>query len=80
MLRRAGIAKFDGGGRGCTESGKDRDGADQCAARVAPMWPSGGVGMDSWLGDQAGAELTVRLRSGGHLHSCSCEQTASTGK
>jgi hypothetical protein len=39
-------------GRGCSDFGEDRGGADQCAARVAPMWPSGGARMVGWLRDQ----------------------------
>jgi hypothetical protein len=50
--RRAAAAEQLRYGRGCSDFGEDRGGADQCAARVAPMWPSGGARMVGWLRDQ----------------------------
>jgi hypothetical protein len=66
--------------RGSSISGEDRGSADQCVARVAPMWSSGGPGMVRWTGDQAEGGARRRLVCSGCEKSFSSEQAVRSGQ
>jgi hypothetical protein len=61
----------DGGGRGCSDSDEDGDGAAQCVARLAPLRPKGGPGRVGWPREQAELGARRRLLGGGCRNSCS---------
>jgi hypothetical protein len=63
-------------GRGSLDSGENRGGTQQCAARVASMSPSGGPGRVGWLGAQAGSGARRRLLGDGRGRLCSGAQAA----
>jgi hypothetical protein len=59
-LRRAGTAETGDGGRDCSGSGEDRDGAEPRVARLASLRPSGGPGRVGWPGEQVGSGTRQR--------------------
>jgi hypothetical protein len=64
LLRRAGTTETDDGGRGCSDSGEDRDGAAQCVARLASRRPKQGLGRGCMPGEQAQLGTRPRLLDG----------------
>jgi hypothetical protein len=67
-------AETGDGGRGCSDSGEDRDGAAQHVARLASLGPSGGAEMVGWLGDRAESGARRRRQWGGPQEPQSGEQ------
>jgi hypothetical protein len=79
LLRRAGAAETGGGGRGCSGSGEDRDGAEQRVARLASLRPTGGPGRVGWPGEQVESGARRRLLGGGLWNPYSDEQAVRPG-
>jgi hypothetical protein len=79
LLRRAGTTETDDGGRGCSDSGKDRDGAAQSVARLASRRPNGGPERVGLPGEQAELGARRRLLGGGCRNSSSGELVAWLG-
>jgi hypothetical protein len=66
------------GGRGCSGSGKDGDGAEQRVTRLASLRRSGGPGRVGWPEEQVGSGTRRRLLGGGHWDPYSSEQVVWT--
>jgi hypothetical protein len=79
LLRQAGTTETDDGGRGCSDSGEDRDGAAQCVAWLAPLRLKGGPGRVGLPGKQAELGARRRLLGGGCGNSGSGELVAWLG-
>jgi hypothetical protein len=60
-----GATETDDGGRGCADSGEDRDGAAQCVAWLAPLQLKGGPGRVGLPGKPAKLGARRRLLAGG---------------
>jgi hypothetical protein len=63
--RRAAAANRWWRGRGCSNSGKDRDGTGQCVARAASLGSRECAEVVGWLGRRAGSRARRRLSGGG---------------
>jgi hypothetical protein len=79
LLRRAGTTETDDGGRGCLDSGEDRDRAARCVARLASRRPNGGPERVGLPGEQAKLGARRRLLGGGCRNSSSGELVAWLG-
>jgi hypothetical protein len=84
LLRRAGAAETGGGRRGCSGSGEDRDGAEQCVARLASLRPSGGPRRVGWHGEQVESGTRRRplepvLRQAGGMAKATRQRAGSLG-
>jgi hypothetical protein len=63
--RRAAAADRWWHGRGCSNSGEDRDGIGQCVAQAASLGSRGCTEVVGWLGRRAGSRARRRLSGGG---------------